>query len=154
MNAAKIIFKSLQTIGVQISIVGNTLRLEADQGTISNDMKKNIKEHKAEIISLVKQKHSCEKSEESEKRGVQTSKEGLISLNSLSSQEKIKIVMAQGYGCDCGHNLYHQVEDFVEEPEDDNWEHQYRLCKVWQCENCKTIYEYIGGSIGPKELIN
>ena len=70
------------------------------------------------------------------------------------SQEVNEIVMAKGYGCGCGHNLYQQVEDFVEESEDDNWEHQYRLCKVWQCENCKTIYEYIGGSIGPKELIN
>ena len=87
MNTAKTIFKNLQTIGAQISVVGNTLRLEADQGTISNDMKENIKKHKSEIISLVKQKHSCEKSEESEERGVQTSKEGLISLNSLSSQE-------------------------------------------------------------------
>ena len=56
---------------------------------------------------------------------------------------------AQGYGCSCGHNLYHQLEDFVEEPADDNWEHQYRLCKVWQCENCKTIYEFIGGTRGP-----
>ena len=59
MNTAKSIFKNLQTIGVQISVVGNTLRLEADQGIISNGMRANIKEHKAEIISLVKQKHSC-----------------------------------------------------------------------------------------------
>jgi hypothetical protein len=132
MNKAKIILNNLRTKGVQISVVGNTLRLEADQGTISNDMRENIKEYKSGIITLLKQKHSCEKSEESEERGVQTSKEGLISLNSLSSQEKIKIVMAQGYGCDCGHNLYHQVEEFIEEPADDNWEHQYRLCKVWQ----------------------
>ena len=152
MNTAKTIFENLQTRGVQISVVGNTLRLEADQGTISNDMRENIKEHKTEIISLVKQKHHCEKSEESEERGVQTSKEGLISLNSLSSQEKIKNVMAQGYGCDCGHNLYQQVEEFIEEPENAKWEHQYRLCKVWQCENCKATYEFIGGSKGPQFL--
>ena len=149
MNKAKIILNNLRTKGVQISVVGNTLRLEADQGTISNDMRENIKEYKSGIITLLKQKHSCEKSEESEERGVQTSKEGLISLNSLSSQEKIKIVMAQGYGCDCGHNLYQQVEDFIEEPEDDKWEHQYKIDKVWQCENCKAIYEIIGGSRGP-----
>jgi len=62
---------------------------------------------------------------------------------------KDKPIRSQGYGCDCGHNLYHQVENFVEEPEDDNWEQQYRLCKVWQCENCKAIYEFIGGSKGP-----
>jgi hypothetical protein len=150
MNTAKIIFKSLQTIGVQISVVGITLRLEANQGIISNDMKVNIKEHKSEIISLVKQKYSCEKSEESEKRGVQTSKGGLISLNSLSSQEKNKIIKARGYGCVCGHNLYHQVDDFVEvsQPENTNWEHQYRLEKVWQCENCKAVYEIIGGTRG------
>ena len=68
-----------------------------------------------------------------------------------TEQEKIKNkpIRAQGYGCGCGHNLYHQVEDFVEEPEDDNWEHQYRLSKVWQCENCKAIYELIGGTRGP-----
>ena len=149
MNTAKIIFKSLQTIGVQISVVGNTLRLEADQGIISNVMRANIKEYKSGIITLLKQKHSCEKSEESEKRGAKTTNEGLISLNSLSSQEENKIVMAQGYGCGCGHNLYQQVEEFIEEPEDTNWEHQYRLCKVWQCENCKTIYEIIGGTRGP-----
>ena len=71
-------------------------------------------------------------------------------------QEKVEDnpIRAKGYGCGCGHNLYQQVEEFIEEPVNDNWEHQYRLCKVWQCENCKTIYEYIGGSIGPKELIN
>jgi hypothetical protein len=149
MNKAKIILNNLRTKGVQISVVGNTLRLEADQGTISSDMRENIKEYKSGIITLLKQKHSCEKSEESEERGVQTSKEGLISLNSLSSQEKIKIVMAQGYGCDCGHNLYQQVEGFIEEPENANWEHQYRLSKVWQCENCKAIYEIIGGTRGP-----
>ena len=63
---------------------------------------------------------------------------------------KDKPIRAEGYGCDCGHNLYQQVEDFVEEPEDDNWEHQYRLCKVWQCENCKATYEFIGGSKGPQ----
>ena len=91
MNKAKIILNNLRTKGVQISVVGNTLRLEADQGTISNDMRENIKEYKSGIITLLKQKHSCEKSEESEKRGVLTSKEGLISLNSLSSQEKVNI---------------------------------------------------------------
>ena len=149
MNKAKIILNNLRTKGVQISVVGNTLRLEADQGTISNDMRENIKEYKSGIITLLKQKHSCEKSEESEKRGVLTSKEGLISLNSLSSQEGNKIVMAKGYGCGCGHNLYQQVEDFVEEQADTNWEHQYQLGKVWQCENCKTIYEIIGGTKGP-----
>ena len=62
---------------------------------------------------------------------------------------KDKPIRAEGYGCGCGHNLYQQVEDFVEEPEDDNWEHQYHLGKVWQCENCKTIYEIIGGTRGP-----
>ena len=63
--------------------------------------------------------------------------------------------MAQGYGCDCGHNLYQQVDDFVEvsQPENTNWEHQYRLEKVWQCENCKAVYEIIGGSRGP-QIIN
>jgi hypothetical protein len=60
---------------------------------------------------------------------------------------------AKGYGCDCGHNLYHQTENFIEEPEDTKWEHQYRLCKVWQCENCKATYEFIGGTRGA-EYIN
>jgi hypothetical protein len=66
-------------------------------------------------------------------------------------QEKVEdnSIRAKGYGCVCGHNLYQQVEDFVEEPEDANWEHQYRLDKLWQCENCKTIYEIIGGTKGP-----
>ena len=57
---------------------------------------------------------------------------------------------AKGYGCGCGHNLYEQIENFVEvsQPENTNWEHQYRLEKVWQCENCKAVYEIIGGSRG------
>jgi hypothetical protein len=69
-------------------------------------------------------------------------------------QEKVEDnpIRAKGYGCVCGHNLYQQVEDFVEEPEDDNWEHQYRFCKVWQCENCKAIYEIIGGTKGPQYM--
>jgi len=58
-------------------------------------------------------------------------------------------IRAEGYGCGCGHNLYKQVEEFIEEPENAKWEHQYRLSKVWQCENCKTIYEIIGGTQGP-----
>jgi hypothetical protein len=68
-----------------------------------------------------------------------------------TEQEKIKNkpIRVHGYGCGCGHNLYQQVEEFIEEPEDTNWEHHYRLCKVWQCENCKTIYEIIGGTKGP-----
>jgi hypothetical protein len=71
-----------------------------------------------------------------------------------TEQEKIKNkpIRAQGYGCGCGHNLYHLVEEFIGEPVDDNWEHQYRLCKVWQCENCKATYEFIGGSKGPQFL--
>ena len=128
MNRAKIIFESLQNIGVQVSVVGNTLRLEADQGTITNDMRENVKKNKSEIISLIKQKYSCEKREEREERGVQTAEKGLISLNSLSSQEDNKTVMAKGYGCVCGHNLYQQIEDFVKVdlPENSKWEHQYR----------------------------
>ena len=68
-----------------------------------------------------------------------------------SEQKEIehKTIKAKGYGCVCGHNLYKQVEEFIEEPEDTKWEHQYRLCKVWQCENCKEIYEIIGGTRGP-----
>jgi hypothetical protein len=65
---------------------------------------------------------------------------------------KDKLIRAEGYGCGCGHNLYQQVEDFIEEPEDTNWEHQYRLSKVWQCENCKAIYEIIGGTRGPLQI--
>ena len=62
-----------------------------------------------------------------------------------------KPVCAKGYGCGCGHNLYQQVEDFVEvrQPENTKWEHQYRLAPVWQCKNCNTIYEIIGGTRGP-----
>jgi ribosomal protein L37AE/L43A len=135
MNKAKIIFECLQNIGVQVSVVGNTLRLEADQGTITNDMRENVKKNKSEIISLIKQKYSCEKSEESEERGGHTAEKELISLNSLSSQEENITITAQGYGCVCGHNLYH-----------------YQPGKLWQCENCKTIYEIIGGSRGPKYI--
>jgi len=65
---------------------------------------------------------------------------------------KDKPIRAEGYGCGCGHNLYQQVEDFVEEPEDDNWEHKYHLGKVWQCEKCKTIYKIIGGTKGPQKI--
>ena len=148
MNPAKIIFDGLQIIGVQISVVGNTLRLEAERGTISDDIKENIKKYKSEIISLVEQKQCCEKSEESEKRGVLGQEKRLISLNSFTSQKENKTVSAQGYGCGCGHNLYQQVEEFIEEPENKKWEHQYKLSKVWQCENCKAIYEIIGGSKG------
>ena len=63
---------------------------------------------------------------------------------------KDKTIRAQGYGCGCGHNLYQQIENFVEvsQPENTNWEHQYKLEKVWQCENCKAVYEIIGGSRG------
>ena len=76
-----------------------------------------------------------------------SSKSFPVELSSVGNQETTN--KAKGYGCTCGHNLYYQVEDFVEEPADDNWEHQYRFCKVWQCENCEAIYEYIGGNKGP-----
>ena len=64
------------------------------------------------------------------------------------AEENIK--KAKGYGCACGHNFYNQVEDFVEKPENNKWEHQYKLSKVWQCNNCKAIYEIIGGTKGPQ----
>ena len=69
MNTAKTIFKNLQTIGARISVVGNTLRLEADQGIISNVMRANIKEYKAEIISLVKQNTPAKKAKKAKKGG-------------------------------------------------------------------------------------
>ena len=67
-------------------------------------------------------------------------------------REKIKDkrIYAKGYGCICGHNLYQKIEEFVEVdlPEITKWEHQYRLDKLWQCENCKAVYEIIGGTRG------
>ena len=66
-----------------------------------------------------------------------------------------KTTKAKGYGCCCGHNLYHQIEKFIEVDlsDDAQWKKEIRLSKVWQCENCKTIYEIIGGTKGP-EIIN
>jgi len=76
-----------------------------------------------------------------------SSKSFPVELSSVGNQETTN--KAKGYGCTCGHNLYQHIEEFIEEPADDNWEHQYRLCKVWQCENCKAVYEIIGGTKGP-----
>jgi hypothetical protein len=99
------------------------------------------------------------KSQESKSfpRGIQEgnpSKSFPVELPRVGNQEtpKNETIRAQGYGCGCGHNLYQQVEEFIEESEDTNWEHQYRLSKVWQCENCKAIYEIIGGTRGPLQI--
>jgi hypothetical protein len=71
-------------------------------------------------------------------------------LAGVGKKETIK--KAQGYGCACGHNIYHQIEDFLKEPGDASWEHNYRLSKVWQCENCQAVFEIIGGIKGPQNI--
>ena len=73
-----------------------------------------------------------------------------IAKESESESAENKNIFAKGFGCHCGSNLYRQIEDLVEfYSPDDKWEHHYRLDKVWQCKNCKSIYEIIGGTKGP-----
>lgn len=152
MNQAESILQALESQGVQINVIGNTLRIEADRGTITPEMRECLKENKPSIISLIKTKKLCEESEISEISP-------LPSLSSLNSQDKNKkqtgMLRALGYGCgSCGNKVYSAVMAWEAHklPETESFEFEHRRINAWQCENCNSTYSIIGGSRGPQYI--
>ena len=114
-----IILNQLQEMGLHLSIIEGQKIKVAPKQKITDEVRQMIMQHKIDLLKL---------------------------LNKPPSP-----IRAKGYGCGCGHNLYEQIEEImkVDQPEDLEWKYLHRLAKVWQCENCKTIYEIIGGTRGP-----
>jgi hypothetical protein len=82
-----------------------------------------------------------------------------FSQDSQDSQPKVMNIQdykpqkALGYGCaGCGNRIYEMVQawEISELPASFPWKHEHTPVVHWQCENCKTIYEIIGGNRGPK----
>ena len=62
---------------------------------------------------------------------------------------------AKGYGCGkCGNKLYQAVEAWAmfELPASSAWTHEHTPVTNWQCEQCKAVYEWIGGNKGPQPI--
>ena len=77
-----------------------------------------------------------------------------VELPRVGNQEtlKKKPTKAKGYGCaGCSNKIYEAVQawEISELPVSSPWKHKHTHVVHWKCENCKTIYEIIGGTRGP-----
>ena len=121
MNPQKII-DDLQDSGIRFTVVGDKLRLKADD-EIPEAVIENVKKHKAEIISIL--------------------------------QAKKKPTRAMGFGCaGCGNKIYEAVQawEISNLPASAEFQHEHKPVTHWQCEGCKAIFQWIGGSKGPQFL--
>ena len=64
-----------------------------------------------------------------------------------------KPTRAKGYGCaSCGNRIYEAVEvwETREILEPSEFKHEHKPVTHWQCEGCGSVFEIIGGSLGPQ----
>ena len=124
----EIVLNQLEGIGLTLSVIeGSKIKVQPKQA-ITEEVRRLIRQHKNALLEL------------------------LNTGNSPRSSETHKTVRAAGYGCGaCGCKIYQAVVtwEFIELPETEPWEYGHRPTTHWQCENCKSIYEIIGGSRGP-----
>jgi len=62
---------------------------------------------------------------------------------------------ALGYGCaGCGNKIYQAVEACETEglSAETPWEQEHTPTVHWKCEECGTVFQYIGGSKGPQYI--
>lgn len=51
---AKAILESLRVLGASVSLVGDKLRVEAPAGVLTDDLRRELIEHKAELVRLLR----------------------------------------------------------------------------------------------------
>jgi hypothetical protein len=122
MNPQKII-EDLQNAGIMFTVVGDKLRLKAD-AEIPTAAIETVKEHKAEIISI------------------------------LQAKKKPTRAMGFGCaGCGNKIYEAVQAWEISELPATAPHTHEHIPVTHWQCEGCGSEFQYIGGTNGP-QLIN
>jgi hypothetical protein len=121
MNPQKII-EDLQNSGIMFTVVGDKLRLKAD-AEIPPAAIETVREHKAEILSILKTK----------KKPTRAKGFGCAGCGN-------KIYEAV------------EVWETREILEPSEFKHEHIQVTHWQCEGCGAVFEIIGGSKGPQFL--
>jgi uncharacterized protein with PIN domain len=115
------IIKNLQQNGVELYVAdGNTLKIRYDNGTLTQNDIERIRQHKAEIITLLSEKKP------NRAQGYGCAACGNKIYRAIQSWETSNL------------------------PEPSSWTHNHRAVTYWHCESCGAVYELIGGSRGPK----
>jgi hypothetical protein len=86
------------------------------------------------------------------KRFSQNSQDSQLRLENIQDNEPPR---ANGLGCvGCGNKIYKAVKgwEISELPVVSTFTHEHTSVTHWQCENCKVIYEIIGGTRGPQYI--
>jgi len=88
-------------------------------------------------------------------QGNQTETKSFLGEKLKGNQETTQETRAKGYGCGaCGNKIYQAVQtwEMSELPTGSPGTHEHRLVTHWQCEQCKAVYEIIGGSKEPQPI--
>ena len=116
--------KNLQQNGVELYIIdGGSLRVRYDGDTLSQDDIERIRQHKAEIISLL-----FEKKQVTRARGYGCGACGNTIYQTVEAWEMSEL------------------------PALSAWQYEHQIIVNWQCEGCGTVFEIIGGTAGPQIL--
>ena len=121
MNPQKII-EDLQNAGIMFTVVGDKLRLKAD-AEIPPAAIETVKEHKAEIISILQAKKKPTRA---------------MGFGCASCGNKIYEAV--------------EVWETREILEPSEFKHEHIPVTHWQCEGCGAVFEIVGGSKGPQFL--
>jgi hypothetical protein len=118
MNPQKII-EDLQNAGIMFTVVGDKLRLKAD-AKIPPAAIETVREHKAEIISILKTKNKPTRAK---------------GYGCAGCQNRIYEAV--------------QAWEISILPASFTWNYEHTSVVHWKCEGCGTIFQYIGGTRGP-----
>ena len=116
--------KNLQQNGVELHIIeGNALKVRYDNDTLSQNDIERIRQHKAEIISLLSKKKPTTRA-----RGYGCVNCGNKIYQAVNSWEMSEL------------------------PAGSPWSHEHRPIIAWQCEQCEAVDEIVNGSLEPHSL--
>ena len=112
----------LKQAGVKLWVEGDKLRCKGPETALTEEVVIHLQAIKPEVMRL------------------------------LAGDQKSQPQRAKGYGCaGCDNRIYQAVKGWEtnELPASSPWTYEHKVVIHWQCENCKAIYEIIGGSRGP-----
>ena len=114
--------KQLKQAGVRLWVEGDKLRCKGPETALTEEVVIHLQEIKPEVMRL------------------------------LAGDQRSQPQQVRGYGCaGCGNRIYRAVTvwEMLNLPETAEFKYEHKPVTNWQCENCKAIYEIIGGTRGP-----